>query len=277
MRQRLMVVYNQKGGVGKTTIAVNLAALSAQKGKRTLLIDSDPQGNSTCYLRGDGHEPTRSLVDFYESCLSLHLFRQSISDYITTLPGITNLHLVACNRDLEDLRNKLENKHKIHKLREGLKNSTYEHIFFDPPPANDFFALSCLIAAHEVLVPIDCDSFSVRAAKDIFQMVEEVKADHNPQLVVRGMIINQYQKSSKHSPLIVAELAKFGCEVFQPYIPASVKVRESHSEASPVVFSFPNHPVSQAISQVHDSIFPNILNNYKYSLETTERTADHSI
>jgi chromosome partitioning protein len=251
---RLIVVYNQKGGVGKTTLAVNLAALTARAGRRTLLIDSDPQGNSTCSLRGDA-PAGRTLSDFYSSCLGLNLFRQSLFEYVTMDTGIDNLHLVAADRSLEDLRNKLENKHKIHKLREGLRNTTYDAVFFDPPPANDFFALSCLIAAKEVIVPIDCDSFSVRAARDIRQMIDEVRADHNPDLRLTGMIINQFQKGAKHGAAIVHELLESGYHVLEPFVPSSVKVRESHSAAVPLVVSHPEHPVSQALAQLHRGLF----------------------
>lgn len=250
---RLIVVYNQKGGVGKTTLAVNLAALSALSGRRTLLVDSDPQGNSTCSLHKDT-PAGRTLSHFYESCLGLNLFRQSLLEYVSTDTGVENLHLVASDRSLEDLRNKLENKHKIHKLRDGLKNTSYDTIFFDPPPANDFFALACLIAAKEVVVPIDCDTFSVRAARDIRHMVEEVRADHNPDLRISGVVINQYQKGAKHGAAIVRELREEGFQVLEPFIPSSVRVRESHSDAVPLVVGHPDHAVSRAMHALHKSL-----------------------
>lgn len=251
---KLRVIYNQKGGVGKTTLAVNLAACSARNGFRTLLVDTDPQGNSTSHLLGPNTTPTKSISDFYESCLGLNLFRQSLLDYVTTKTGVENLHLVASDRHLEELRNKLENKHKIMKLRDGIRSTTYDAIYFDPPPANDFYALSCLIAAHEILVPIDCDAFSVRAAQDIFNIIREVQADHNPELRVIGMVVNQFQKGTKHSQSIVNELRKLGYTVLEPFIPSSVKIRESHSESRPVVSSFPEHAVSLAFEELFHKI-----------------------
>ena len=251
--KRLRVIYNQKGGVGKTTLAVNLAACAAQKGLRTLLIDSDPQGNASSYILGD-KEPEKTLANYYETCLHLNLFRQSILDYVTSQTKISGLHLVACNRELENLRTKLENKHKIMKLKDGLKNNTYDHVYFDPPPANDFFSLSCLIAATEILVPIDCDAFSVRAAVEIKNTIDEVIADHNPNLKILGIVVNQYQKGTKHSAGIVKELSQLGFRILEPFIPSSVKVRESHSENKPVVVGHKDHAVALAMKDLFQKL-----------------------
>lgn len=259
MSQKIRVIYNQKGGVGKTTIAVNLASCAALAGKRTLLIDSDPQGNASSYILGPDKQPDKTLSDYYESCLHINIFRQSLFDYIIHQTKIPNLHLIACNRELEELRTKLENKHKIMKLKDGLKNNTYDHIYIDPPPANDFFSLACLIAANEIIIPIDCDAFSIRAAHEIKNTIEEVRQDHNPNLIIRGIIVNQYQKGTKHAHGIIQELKKVGFQILEPFIPTSIKVRESHSEIKPIVIGYQDHVVSQAFN----GIFAN-LENYQY-------------
>ncbi len=251
---KFRVVFNQKGGVGKTTVAVNLAAEAAIRGKRTLLIDSDPQANSTSYVLGNEVEPVSHLANFYENCLGINLFRQSLSEHVTTQTGVKNLHVVAADRSLEDLRTKLENKYKIFKLRDGLKSTSYDEVWFDPPPANDFFSLSCLVAAHEIVIPIDCDAFSLKAAEDVLRTYSEVKQDLNENLRLVGAIVNQYQRSTKHAALILEELKKLGIEVLQPYVPQSVKVRESHTESTPIVQLEPKHAVSVAFMELYEAI-----------------------
>ncbi|WP_158998497.1 ParA family protein [Pigmentibacter ruber] len=263
MSQKIRVIYNQKGGVGKTTIAVNLAACAAMNGKRTLLIDSDPQGNATSYILGHNNQPEKTLADYYESCLHINIFRQSLFDYILHKTNIPNLHLIACNRELEELRTKLENKHKIMKLKDGLKNNTYDHVYIDPPPANDFFSLACLIAATEIIIPIDCDAFSIKAAHEIKNTIEEVKQDHNPNLLIRGMIVNQFQKGTKHSAGILHDLRKVGFDIIEPFIPTSIKVRESHSEVKPIVLGHQDHLVSQAFINIFRNIEGINTNNEK--------------
>lgn len=251
---RFRVVFNQKGGVGKTTIAVNLAALSAHRGKRTLLVDSDPQANSTSYLLGSEASPQATLAGFYEACLGINLFRQSLTEYTTTRTGVPGLHLVAAERGLEELRTKLENKYKIFKLRDGLKNTTYDEVWFDPPPANDFFSLACLVAAHEIVIPIDCDAFSLRAAEDVLNTYREVKQDLNPSLELVGAVVNQFQRSTRHSAEILAELQRLGIRVLEPYLPQSIKVRESHSRAVPLVYAEPRHAASLAFCALYDAL-----------------------
>jgi len=249
---RLRVVFNQKGGVGKTTLAVNLATCAALAGKRTLLVDSDPTGDSTLHLLGRNRE-VKTLADFYGSCLGMSLFRQSLGDYVTAT-RVPNLHLVAGGRALDDLRTKLENKHKINKLRDGLRDLPYDHVYFDTPPALDFFSLSCLIAARELIMPIDCDAFSVRAAQEVRKAVEEVRQDHNPQLAIAGVVVNHFQRGTRHGASVVAELQRLGFRVIEPYIPASVKVRESHSATKPLVLTHADHPVGVAVKGVFDAI-----------------------
>jgi chromosome partitioning protein len=251
---RLRVVFNQKGGVGKTTLATNLATCAALAGHRTLLIDADPNANATSHLLGREYPPARTLAHFYDACLGLSLFRQSVAEFVLASARVPGLHVLAGDRRLDDLRPKLESRHKINKLRDGMMSLPYEHVYFDTPPTLDFYSLSCLIAAHELLIPIDCDAFSVQAAQEVRKAVDEVRQDHNPQLVISGVVVNHYQRSTRHASRMVSELRRLGFRVLEPFIPASVKVRESHSEKAPFMVRHGDHPVGRAMKGVFDAI-----------------------
>ena len=159
------VVFNQKGGVGKSTIVCNLAAISSRKGRRTLVVDLDPQGNSSQYLLGREAAAVAKphLGTFFEESLGLGLFRRSLREMVHPTP-IPNLDVLPSSPELEALQGKLETRHKIMKLRAALDELLeYETVYLDTPPAFGFYTLSALSAADRGLIPFDCDEFSSRA------------------------------------------------------------------------------------------------------------------
>ena len=156
------VVFNQKGGVGKSTITCNLAAISAQQGKRTLVVDLDPQGNSTQYLLGAaGDEVQSTLADFFDQTLNFKLNPRATADFVVATP-FDNLYVMPSHPLLEELQGKLESRYKIYKLRDALNElaGDFDCVFIDTPPALNFFTRSALIAADACLIPFDCDEFS---------------------------------------------------------------------------------------------------------------------
>ena len=181
------VVFNQKGGVGKSTITCNLAAISAAQGLRTLVIDLDPQGNSTRYLLGAGaDEPRDTAAEFFDQTLKFTLRNQGADEFITATP-FENLHVLPSSPRLEELHSKLESRYKLYKLRDALAAlEGYDRIYIDTPPALNFYTRSALIAALGCLIPFDCDDFSRRALYSLMDSVQEIQADHNPALVVTG-------------------------------------------------------------------------------------------
>jgi chromosome partitioning protein len=231
------VVFNQKGGVGKSTIACNLAAIGASQGLRTLVIDLDVQGNSTSYLLGgQPDEKTPTIADFFDKTLSFSLRPAPVLDFAVQTP-FDHLHLIAASPRLDELQAKLEARHKIYKLREAIQElgKTYERIYIDTPPALNFYTRSALIAATDCLIPFDCDAFSRAALYTLLDNVREIQADHNPGLVV-------------------TELIDEGLPVLQPYLPASVKVRESHEQARPMVHLDGGHRLTQAFIELHAAL-----------------------
>ncbi|WP_312932111.1 ParA family protein [Pseudomonas sp.] len=247
------VVFNQKGGVGKSSIACNLAAVSAHEGYRTLLIDLDAQANSTQYLTGlTGDDIPTGIAEFFKQSLSNGMAKKNKVDIYQT--PFDNLHLITATAELADLQPKLEAKHKINKLRKLLDvlNEDYERIYIDTPPALNFYAVSALIAAQRVLIPFDCDSFSRQALYGLLAEIEELKEDHNPELTVEGIVVNQFQSRASLPQQMLDELIADGLPVLPVYLASSVKMRESHHANLPLVHLDPKHKLSQQFVALHD-------------------------
>ena len=251
------VVFNQKGGVGKSTITCNLAAISAAQGLRTLVIDLDPQGNSTRYLLGAGaDEPRDTAAELFDQTLKFTLRNQGAEAFITATP-FENLHVLPSSPRLEELHSKLESRYKLYKLRDALAAlEGYDRIYIDTPPALNFYTRSALIAAQGCLIPFDCDDFSRRALYSLMDSVQEIQADHNPDLVVTGIVVNQFQPRANLPQRLVQALINEGLPVLQPYLSASVKVKESHEQALPMIHLDARHKLSIEYLALHDALQP---------------------
>lgn len=250
------VVFNQKGGVGKSTITCNLAAISAHQGQRTLVIDLDPQGNSTHYLLGRSAEDLdTTLADFFDQTLNFKLNPKDTADFVVQSP-FDGLDVMPSHPKLEDLQSKLESRYKIYKLRDALRemDDDFDCVFIDTPPALNFYTRSALIAADTCLIPFDCDEFSRRALYSLLENVQEIKADHNRDLAVEGIVVNQFQPRASLPAKVVRELVAEGLPVLEPYLSASVKVKESHEQARPMIHLDPRHKLSQEFVALHDAL-----------------------
>lgn len=247
------VVFNQKGGVGKSTITCNLAAVSAHQGLRTLVVDLDPQGNSTHYLMGDAvADGAPHLGEFFEQMLRFSVRPRTPAEFALATP-FENLSLMASHPSLEELQGKLESRYKIYKLREALAGleGRYDRIYIDTPPALNFYTRSALIAASGCLIPFDCDDFSRRALYALLESVQEIRADHNAALKVEGIVVNQFQPRANLPQQLVQQLIDEGLPVLQPFLSASVKIRESHQRAQPMVHLDPRHKLTREFEQLH--------------------------
>ncbi|MFK7160175.1 ParA family protein [Marinospirillum sp. MEB164] len=250
------VVFNQKGGVGKSSITCNLAAINAAQGKPTLVLDLDPQGNTTHYLMGQpATELEGSLFDFFERSLSLGGGRKSIHELIHATP-YPNLFVLAAHPELESLEAKLESRYKIYKLKEALTSleDEFDAIWIDTPPALNFFSRSALIAAERCLIPFDCDAFSRQALYSLQGAIEELRADHNPDLEIEGIIVNQFNAQAKLPQQLIEALLEEGHPLLDVHLSSSVKMRESHQVSQPLIHYAPKHKLTQQFEALYRSI-----------------------
>jgi len=249
------VVFNQKGGVGKTTIVSNLAAISAARGLRTLVVDLDTQGNTTQYLLGRAAgRGERTIADFFESTLSFAIQAPTFLTFATNTP-FENLDVVASDPRLEDLQVKLEAKQKVQKLRQALeKLKGYDAVYIDTPPALNFYSRSALIAANRCLVPFDCDEFSRQALYTLLENIQEIRADHNEDLAIEGIVVNQYQSRAKLPVRVVAELREEGQPVLAQSLSSSVRVKESHEQHRPLIHFDPGHRVTKEFVALYEAL-----------------------
>ena len=250
------VVFNQKGGVGKSSIAVNLAAISAARGKRTLVIDLDPQCNSSHYLLGEDYQDVQpDLKDFFEQALTFQMKPNGPEYYVHTTP-YENLSVMPANSNLGDLQSKLESKHKIYKLRDALEklSDQYDAVYIDTPPAFNFYTLSALVASERCLIPFDCDEFARQALYSLLANVHETREDHNDALVVEGIVVNQYQPRASLPKRIVDELLDDNLPVLNSKISASVKMKESHDETCPLIHMAPKHKLTLQFTELFDEL-----------------------
>lgn len=250
------VVFNQKGGVGKSSIAVNLAAISASRGIRTLVVDLDPQCNSTHYLLGDAsNQPDTDAYGFFEQALSFQLKPKAADDFVHATP-FENLAILPSHPELGDLQSKLESKHKIYKLRDAIDQleQQYDAIYIDTPPAFNFFTLSALVAAERCLIPFDCDEFARQALYNLLNNVRETRADHNGKLEVEGIVVNQYLPRASLPQKIVSGLEAEDLPVLATRLSASVKMKESHNEAKPLIHLAPRHKLTQEFVKLFEEL-----------------------
>jgi len=250
------VVFNQKGGVGKSTITVNLAATAANQGKRVLVVDLDPQGNSSHYVRaGQPPSDTAHLASFFDQVLNISLFNKEPNAFVTETP-FPGLSLLASHPSLAELMIKLESRYKMFKLKEVLDilSPDFDEIWIDTPPALNFYTRSALIAANRCLIPFDCDTFSRQALYGLLVSVDEIRSDHNPDLSVEGIVVNQFQARASLPARLVAELRAEGLPILDTPLSSSVVIRESHEAAKPMPYLDPRHKLTKEFDTLYHQL-----------------------
>ena len=254
------VVFNRKGGVGKTSITCNLAAIDASEGRRTLVIDLDAQGNTTHYLVGEIDAEAfpaeaQGVSGLFKQTVGPRRMSRDPDAFVWETP-YENLYLMPSSPLLSELERELEARYKIYKLRDALVKlaDEYDRVYIDTPPNFNFYSKSALIAANRVLIPFDCDSFARQSLYALMENIAELQEDHNPELEVEGIVINQFNPQARLPGELVAELEAEGYPVLDTYLGSSVKMKESHYQHRPLVDLAPSHKLTNQYRQLHASL-----------------------
>jgi len=239
---RILAVVNQKGGVGKTTTAVNLAAALAQAGRRVLLVDVDPQGNATM---GSGVDKRTLARTVYHALLGLG-----------ELSGIRvraergGYDLVPANRDLAGAEVELvELPARETRLKSALERvaADYDYILIDCPPSLSLLTVNALAAAQRVLIPMQCEYYALEGLSDLVGTIKRVRANLNPTLEIAGLLRTMYDPRNTLSLQVSRELeAHFGDKVFRTLVPRNVRLAEAPSYGVPAVIWDPSSKGAQA-------------------------------
>jgi chromosome partitioning protein len=254
------VVFNQKGGVGKTSITCNLAAIDAATGYRTLVVDLDVQGNSTFYLVGEIDAEAfpaeaQGVAGLFRQTVGPRRMRRNPDSFVWETPW-ENLYLMPSSPALAELEGALEARYKIYKLRDALAKleGEYDRVYIDTPPSFNFFSKAALIAADSVLVPFDCDSFARHSLYSLLENITELQEDHNPELAIEGIVINQFNPQARLPGELVAELEAEGFPVLETWLGSSVKMKESHHSHRPLIDLAPSHKLTQQYRALHAAL-----------------------
>ena len=226
----IIAISNQKGGVGKTTTSINLSSAIANKGKRVLLIDLDPQGNTTSGLGVNKAEVSRGIYHV--------LCGESTVDQALMVTGNQNLKLVPASIDLAGAEVELLSRNKrefiLKEALEPIKNA-FDYILIDCPPSLTVLTLNALTAANKVIVPIQCEFFALEGLGQLMNTVKLVKQHLNPELAVDGVVCTMFDSRTNLSAQVVQEVKKyFASKVYNTTIPRNIRLAEAPSYGLPI-------------------------------------------
>ena len=227
---RIIAIANQKGGVGKTTTAINLATALAATTKHVLLVDLDPQGNASTGLGVDRKDRVTNAY---------HLLTGEAEVKDAARPtGIPGLDIVPANSDLAGAEIELvDAEQREYRLKQALAGlSGYDYVLIDCPPGLTLLMLNALVAAQAILVPLQCEFLALDGVSQVVQTIERVQKTFNPGLAIHGILLTMYDARTNLSDMVAADVrGYFGAKVYDTMIPRNVRVSEAPSHGKPVI------------------------------------------